>query len=316
MAFWSAKKRRPSEIRQVVLPGDVGTISIPSEYSVEMEDDSTLMVFPEFDDITLRFSSISFVPKDADDEMAKSVVAESAAEQGRNYLDMDDKGIEQFDELAEQNGVTLIVKSWKVGTKNTIIYASATIIRDRVNSQRVKSIIEEIPAMLRSIQITKTHRIIRAEEKEIEATIQTVDSLPQSITSFGNEDCAWLNDNEEQARILSLKYGSGGDLEPQELDRIFSRWLSDDDPKESEEVIANALGAALGNCLEHHGFRWVVVTDELGSEYAVRHNVGETMAFPRASVWKRIENRKTDFFHGLYLAAIDQVRRSSKEIDQ
>ena len=317
MAFWFSKKHRKSESRQVILPGDVGTISIPLGYSVEMEDDSTLMAFPNCDDITLRFSSISFVPKNADDEMAKLVVAESAAEQGRGYLEVEDKGIEEFEELSEQNGLQLIVKSWKVGTKNTIIYMSATIISDRLKSRVVRDTLQEVPSMLESINITKSHRIIKAEGKVIEATEHIVDPAPQSIADFGKEEVAWLEECEELARSLSLKYGSGSDLEPQELDRIFSRWVSDDDPKESKEVIANALGAALGNYLvEHQGLRWVVVTDELGSEYAVRHNVGETMAFSRASVWKRIERGETDFFHSLYLAVVDQLKRSSDEIDR
>jgi hypothetical protein len=61
------------------------------------------------------------------------------------------------------------------------------------------------------------------------------------------------------------------------------------------------------------GFCRVVVTDEYGTEYAVRHTIGETMAFPRASVQKRIEDRCPEFFQNVYLIVLDQLKRSAEE---
>ena len=61
--------------------------------------------------------------------------------------------------------------------------------------------------------------------------------------------------------------------------------------------MAGALGAAFGEYLvEQHDFRSVVVNDQYGTDYAVRHQVGSTMAFPVSSVIKRIERNEPDCF--------------------
>jgi hypothetical protein len=45
---------------------------------------------------------------------------------------------------------------------------------------------------------------------------------------------------------------------------------------------------------------WVVVTDEYGTDYAVRSKQSEVMAFPFSSVAKRIERDQYDFMVGVY----------------
>jgi hypothetical protein len=70
------------------------------------------------------------------------------------------------------------------------------------------------------------------------------------------------------------------------------------------------LGAAFGEFLvEQKEFRWVVVTDEYGTEYAVRCNIGEVTAFPRASIEKRIEDGCPELFQNIYLMTLDQLKR-------
>src|SRR5690606_35243220 len=109
------------------------------------------------------------------------------------------------------------------------------------------------------------------------------------------------DENASVAQELSLAYGSGSLLDPEELDRVFSRWTLEEGEKEPPHVVANALGAAFGEYLvERHGFSWAVVTDAYGTEFAVTHPLGKTTAFPRASVEKRIENGQTEFFFHVY----------------
>jgi hypothetical protein len=47
---------------------------------------------------------------------------------------------------------------------------------------------------------------------------------------------------------------------------------------------------------------WVTVSDEYGTNYAVRGKSAEVMAFPFSSVLKRIENNEHDFMYGVYYA--------------
>ena len=90
--------------------------------------------------------------------------------------------------------------------------------------------------------------------------------------------------------------------------------MLDEEEKEADDLVANALGAMFGDFLvENHGFRWVVVTDEYGAEYAIKHSIAETMAFPRSSVQKRIEDRCPEFFQDLYVGILDHLKRSEQE---
>jgi len=78
--------------------------------------------------------------------------------------------------------------------------------------------------------------------------------------------------------------------------------------------VANALGAAFGTWLvDRHDFQWAVLTDASGTEYVVKHKVGETTAYPRASVQKRIESKQPEFFHNMYLIILDQLRRLGEQ---
>ncbi len=316
MAFWFGKKKQAEKLREVSLPGEVGTVSIPADFVVEMEDDETLLAKPTGEEaITLRFSSISIVKKDSYDETAgKSAVRRAAEEQGVEYSEIEDKGIISYEEPSEADGVPLLIRYWHIGSKNTLVILSATITDSKKDAKVVQDALGLIPRILASLKITKIHRTIVAEDREVETIETTVEPTPQGVEPFGPTEEAWLQEGLKRATALNLKYGSGGTLTPEELDVVFSRWMHDEEEKESDDAVANALGAAFGDYLvEQHGFRWVVVTDEYGTEYAVRHTLGSNTAFPRASVQKRIEDKCPEFFQNVYLIVLDQLKRSEQE---
>lgn len=316
MRFWFRKKKQAAEMCEVSLPGEMGTVSVPTAFHVEMEDERTLLAHPKGEDvISLRFSSISISKKDGNDETAgKIAVRQRAEEMGLAYHEVEDKGILSYEDPSEQDGVPLLVKYWYIGSKNTIVIFSATILEPKKNARVVTDTLALIPLILDSLKITKTYRAVVAEDRTVETFTTTADPTPQTVEPFGPEQDLWLNESLELARALGVKYASGGDLTPEELDVVFSRWMHDEDEKESDDAVANALGAAFGDYLvEQHGFRWVVVTDEYGTEYAVKHTTGQTTAFPRASVEKRIEDKCPEFFQNVYLIVLDQLKRSEEE---
>lgn len=316
MGFWFRKKKQATEMRETFLPGEIGTISIPASFSVKMEDEGTLLACPKGEDvISLRASSISIARNDGNDDTAgKIAVRQRAEERGIAYYEVEDKGILSYDEPSEQDDVPLLVKYWYIGSKNTLVILSATILEAKKNAKVVSDTLALIPRILDSLKITKTYRVVVGEDRQVEAFATTAEPTPQSVEPFGPEQDLWLSESLGLARALGVKYASGGDLTPEELDVVFSRWMHDEDEKESDDTVANALGAAFGDYLvEQHGFRWVLVTDEYGTEYAVRHNLGQTMAFPRASVQKRIEDKCPELFQDVYLIVLDQLKRSGGE---
>ena len=315
MAFWFGKKK-PAELREVTLPGEVGTISFPVDFTVEMENERTLLAYPKGENaVSLRASSMSIARKDGNVQTAGKIAVKEHAEKKRHqYYEIGDKGLLSYDRPSEQDGVPLLIKYWYIGSKNTLVIFSATIIDAKRNTKVVKSLLDLIPRILDSLKITKTYRVIAAEDRKVEAFFTTVASFPQGITPFGPKENAWLHESLGEAKALGMRYGSGGDLTPEELDVVFSRWMGEEEEKETDVAVANGLGAAFaGYLVEHHGFCWVVVTDKYGTEYAVRHSVGETTAFPRTSVQKRIERRCPEFFRDLHLGVLDELRRGEQE---
>ncbi len=311
MALWF-KKKSENEFREVALPGEVGFISVPADFIVEDEDDSTVLAYPPGDEvITVRFSSISFAKKDDDEQTGLAFVKKKAREERLNYSELGDKGVLSFEEESEQQGTPLLIKYWEVGADNTIVIVSATIIKAKRDDKTVTKTLLSIPAMLESLKITKHHKIIQADGREVNATVQAADPEPQTLSIFGESDLEWLKTSLDRARALGIKYGSGGELGPEELDRVFSRWMHEEGDKEQDRHIADTLGAAFGTYLvQHDGFEWVIVTDEYGTEYGVKHQIRDTIAFPRASVIKRIEDKEPEFFQNLYLLILDGLKNA------
>ena len=318
VVFWRKKRNGISELRSVRLPGEVGCVSIPSDFVVEMEDDSTLMAYPQGEEtITLRFSSISACWEGGDEHGGETFVKEKAAQDGLSCSVGLDKAILSYEEESDQDGVPLLTRFWDVGSRNTVVIISATIPKKKRRHRAVEVTLAAMPAILESLEVTKLHKTIESDGREVQAIIQTADPIPQSVQPFGCEEERWLEASLDKARELGLRYGSGGKLTQDELDRVFSRWMSEEGEKESSDLVANALGAAFGTYLvERHGFRWVLLTDAYGSEYAVRHPVGEVTAFPRASVEKRIQKGQPEFFQDLYLGILDQLQASRRERGQ
>jgi hypothetical protein len=315
MAFWFGKKKQ-AELREVTLPGDVGTISFPADFAIELEDDTTLKAQPEGDDaIIFRVSSISCVKKgEYPETIGKDSVRRRADEQRLPFWEIGDKGILSYETPSEHEGEPLVMKYWHIGSKSTLVILSATITVSRKDAKVVQDALGLIPRILESLEITKVRHVIVAEDREVETVTTTVEPIPQQVVPFGPTENSWRKQSLESARAMGVKYGSGGDLTPEELDVVFSRWMHDEEEKEADDLVADALGAAFGEYfVEQHGFRWVVLTDKYGTEYAVRHSLGENTAFPRASVQKRIEDRCPEFFQNVYLIVLDQLMRSAEE---
>lgn len=315
MASWFKRKTADIEFRSVDLPGNVGTVSLPTSYEVEWEEESTLLAYPKNQPhVSLRFSSISFESKDGDENTAKPYLRKLAEEKGYNYNEINTNGYFSYEETSEQDNVPLLIKYWKIGDKNTIVILSATIDERSLGNEIVKNTLGVVPKIVETLKITKLHRTIEADGQKIETTVQEVDSFPQTIRPFNDSENSWLVNNIEIAKQLSMKYGSGGPLTPNELDTIFAKWMSREGEKESDENIANSLGAAFGSYLvDQHNFNWMVLTDQYGTEYTVKHKIGETMAFPRSSIMKRIEDGSTDLFVNIYYIILDRIKNADSE---
>lgn len=310
---WRSNKQ--PEMKTVELPGEVGTVSMPANWVCNLEEDTTLLIYDQdCADVTIRISSISFSKPNADDNAAKEFVRTQAVERGHAFTDLGEKGVATYSEDVIEGEEALTICYWHIGSKNTLAILSATLNKSMKNSRAVKAMLQQIPSMVESLHISKSHFILEQDGRKVTGTTESVDPTPQEVAPFGEKENRWLATNLDLAHGLSLKYGSGGGIDPQELDRLYGRWAEETEGKESTEQIINALGAAFGEYLvESHGFCWVVLTDEYGTDYCVSHPSAQTKAFPCSSVEKRVATGAREFFCDLEIMIVDTLRQSAAD---
>lgn len=97
------------------------------------------------------------------------------------------------------------------------------------------------------------------------------------------------------------------------LDRAFENYLAaGGEPSDADEVV-QAVGAAFGaRLVDALGFRWVIATDEYGTDLAVlaRPGRGDVAIFPAEFVAKRYERPEAPFL----VAAFDEISQQLREI--
>ena len=181
IVFWWSNRTSDS-LEEVSLPGEVGTVSIPADFTSEYEDDSTLLAYPRGPEcISLRFTSISFTTNDGSENGGIEYVRCKSREENLPLWEYPEKVAVSCEEESMENGTPLLMKYWDVGSKNTLLIVSATIIRDLQSDRRVRRTLKLMPEIIRSVMITKTHRTVEDDGKRVEATVQTLEPSPQKI---------------------------------------------------------------------------------------------------------------------------------------
>lgn len=126
----------------------------------------------------------------------------------------------------------------------------------------------------------------------------------QAIQAPNDAELAWIRSNLDVAKRLAAIH-TGGKREalpdPRLLDEVFAAWLREWNATPSDErgdpnAYINAVGLAFGQSLvDTLGLEWAVVTDEYGTEIAVRGQPGDLLVFPTNLVAKRFETGETHF---------------------
>jgi len=85
-----------------------------------------------------------------------------------------------------------------------------------------------------------------------------------------------------------------------ELDSLWAVWLQDGRPEDANDMV-QVIGFAFGQRLvEELGMRWVVASDELGTEIALHHPLRDTLMYPVNLVAKGWKSRETGFRRPIY----------------
>jgi hypothetical protein len=130
------------------------------------------------------------------------------------------------------------------------------------------------------------------------------DEVHERVEPLNEAELRWVADNVAEAQKAAEERGlAEGEIGPRALDELWALLLSErlDDPN----ALINLVGLALGQLLvDRFGLDWVALTDEHGTEIAVRGPSNLTV-FPTNFVAKRYETHETGFIAPF----VDEVAR-------
>ena len=126
---------------------------------------------------------------------------------------------------------------------------------------------------------------------------------------FGNltkDDCEFIFQNLLSADSLISKHFAGQNLKTftaSTLDNLIDLWNHDEtqfDCAKSEFV--NSIGSAFGHYINKMiGSKWILLTDEYGTDYSCQIDEINLRAFPLNSVLKAIEQKRENSLDTIYL---------------
>jgi hypothetical protein len=101
------------------------------------------------------------------------------------------------------------------------------------------------------------------------------------------------------------------------LDRAYAAWVASG-PSDGNQINAtiNAVGIAFGRFLvDEVGFKWVIATDQYGSDLAiyVLPGSGDALVYPANFVAKRWEHRETNFLQRSYEQIASQIESVKRQ---
>ena len=124
-----------------------------------------------------------------------------------------------------------------------------------------------------------------------------------------------LNEGERDwvdARVGALRQVGVDARDAESLGQFYDRALADwlatpEGDRPDPNALVNMIGVGLGECiLGRVDLRWVIATDEFGTELALHREGNEVLVYPPTMVGKRWSERTSGFIPDL----VDEVARS------
>jgi hypothetical protein len=144
--------------------------------------------------------------------------------------------------------------------------------------------------------------------------------MDQTIADLTPAEIDWVA-QQQQAAIRFVSMASARDVDAPvtlaDLDSAFKVWITKE-PTDADEIngVINAVGVAFGQHLvDGAGLKWVIATDQHGSELAVYGlpGAGDVLVYPANFVAKRWERRETDFLEKAYRQMSADIRSVAME---
>ena len=139
--------------------------------------------------------------------------------------------------------------------------------------------------------------------------------MKQTIGLLHETEARWIKTQLENASKFVEGFSpqdSGQPLRLAALDRAFAAWIAlETVDRDLINAVINYVGIAFGQALvDGIGLKWVLATDDQGSELAVYGfpKCGDILIYPANFVAKRWERRETNFLEKAYQQIEQDVR--------
>lgn len=138
----------------------------------------------------------------------------------------------------------------------------------------------------------------------IKRSSQPESSVTEVIEPLNEAEQEWVAANVAEARRMV-----DGNLSAAKLDAVWAALLSEEpaDPNPAINMVGLAFGQLLADRL---GLSWVALTDQDGTEIAVRGRSDFTV-FPTNFIAKRYAGRETNFIASAY----DEIVKTAESLD-
>ena len=140
---------------------------------------------------------------------------------------------------------------------------------------------------------------------------QQIAPTPQRFETVPDEFAANVVTLAEQAGPEFVQHYLPETDNPQlrHYDEAFGSWLDDSESPFAAEAVIWILGSVFGQtCCKALNMDWTVVIDDYGTDFAIRHQSVELLAFPFSTVAKRVEDRSRGFLVDIFYVLDDRVK--------
>ena len=137
----------------------------------------------------------------------------------------------------------------------------------------------------------------------VKCTTENVKNFIQQVKPLTPEDMAEINAFATRGpEFVAAQFPNLENPGLVDYDKAFCQWQRAVIKGHSPDEVIQILGAVLGNAMvAEYDMEWVVITDEYGTDFAVRGTgEAEVVSFPFSSVYKRIADNKYDFMNGIF----------------
>jgi hypothetical protein len=149
---------------------------------------------------------------------------------------------------------------------------------------------------------TKTLKL--PDGRTVATTSTEVKPQSQKFRSLSVKELGRIEELRKQSEIFVRVYlPNAHNPTLKDYDRAFRAWQVSKPRKYTDKEVIEMIGSLLGTaCVRELNMEWVEVTDEYGTDFAVRAKKAEVISFPYSVVAKRIESNEYEFVYSVFHA--------------